>query len=326
MPSLTLVAILLVAPIGCAFDSATETALLSNECTKCGFNDPEIFDIEIDEFTLDGLENGGIRLLEVRTHTGVTVDLVVHGDRLYSRTQGRLGGVEKQLKVGAEIDIEVNGVQHLLEVAAVAYLDHWVDPEGDSADDSATAYDLKHVVSEFDKRNVCPEIEPDPNHDFPPLPSHYMFAFTGDRYDQETGEVTTGSATDGWLTLTCGDSAPAKLHLTRHTAAGANNQHYAPREQREALMRMYRADFYGNGDSYTISGQPLRYIDANGWFSDFYSFHDEVDTFEALWNQDGAVCLDRARLDEPEGDPIPPCGADGAQMAMGSALFASGNP
>lgn len=314
------------------FDSETPSALIY--CDDCGENSPLVDGVPFNELALDGGKNAhDTKLLSVRTHNGAEVELVVRRDQLWGRFP--LGG-QARLQAGATLEIQIENEEinniYELEIAAVQKIPHWVDPHADRA----TAYHFQEVVTEVDRRNLCPEVQPDPNIDLPQLPQNHFFAFTGDRYDFETGEVTTGQDADGWVTFACSGSAPAKLHFTRHTLAGANTEYSSDLAARQALMYVYRADFCGNGIANTTAGHPLRYIDANNWFEDFYSFEDDVSLFEALWDENGAVCLDEPRLESLSaeditcaGDPIPLCKAMGAQVDWGdwgSPLFASGTP
>jgi hypothetical protein len=122
--------------------------------------------------------------------------------------------------------------------------------------------------------------------------------FAGDKYDAEHFRVT---ATDtrsapGWFNIGCAGSALAKLHLTRHTTAGSDSTHLSGWAQRQAMLKMYVGDVCGNGFSTTLQGEPLLWHNTLNWSP----LPAAVSSFEAIWNENGAVCLDEHRLkDDP---------------------------
>ena len=83
-------------------------------------------------------------------------------------------------------------------------------------------------------------------------------------------------------------------------------------EEREATLRMIRADYCGDGTSHTLLKTPIVWADDRGfvpWDSDA---NDPV--LEAHWSDEGALCLGKPRVaggapDPSECDP-PPCGEE----------------
>lgn len=116
--------------------------------------------------------------------------------------------------------------------------------------------------------------------------------FTGDRYDGVTKEVwaTGGDRTRGWFNIGCAGSALAKLHLNRHTTAGAKGPYTASPDARQSLLNAFTANLCGTGAAFTEPGTPLRWQDAAGWKPDFAP----TSTPEAVWGPAGAVCLEDA--------------------------------
>jgi hypothetical protein len=123
---------------------------------------------------------------------------------------------------------------------------------------------------------------------------HHALAFRGDRYNPKT-EISESS--EPWVNIACAGTAVAKLHLLRHTAAGKDSAHVSTIRERQAMLRMLRADYCGDGMSYTVDGTPLRYADRKNWHTDGLDLTQawQRERVEALWDHRGAVCLDMPR-------------------------------
>src|SRR5262249_31439197 len=107
---------------------------------------------------------------------------------------------------------------------------------------------------------------------------HSAIAFAGDRYDPVQKIVTDTVRGTQWFNLACAGTATAKVHLVRHTNAGAWSPstwhpgvditspgapyHTAP-QLRQAMLKMFAADYCGSGFPFTVDGQPLLYDDTN---------------------------------------------------------------
>jgi ADYC domain len=118
--------------------------------------------------------------------------------------------------------------------------------------------------------------------------------FTGDRYLEDTREVTdiSASGTQHWFNIGCAGSALMKLHLNRHTTASALTGFTATKNERQAMFKMFASDLYGDGTVFTRKGVPLRWQNLNSW-EKLTGFEH---AFEARWNEKGAQCLDTHRL------------------------------
>jgi hypothetical protein len=150
---------------------------------------------------------------------------------------------------------------------------------------------------------------------------YYAIAFAGDRYNAELKTVEDAEPGTTWFNLACAGTATAKMHLMRHTNAGAWTEatwtrgrplvdEHAPYattpEQRQSMLKMFTADYCGTGHVFTVNGQPLRYRDAGHWYPNTSTIapldprgadarHPFVGTIEAAWDQNGALCLDTPR-------------------------------
>ena len=117
--------------------------------------------------------------------------------------------------------------------------------------------------------------------------------FAGDRYDAARKTVTAiGAATRGWVNVACAGTALAKLFLVRHT--DASQEVPTTRAERQAMLKMFTADVCGDGTSFTVHGQPLFWSDAKG----ITRFPDAARSLEAVWNQNGVVCMESPRRPE----------------------------
>jgi hypothetical protein len=90
----------------------------------------------------------------------------------------------------------------------------------------------------------------------------------------------------------------------------------------QACTRMLRADYCGNGHSWTVDGTPINFYDAKG------IQNDEADwSFEAEWNTSGATCLSHQRIQNMA--VVPECSFDkkpikcGNPVSWNKALLAS---
>jgi hypothetical protein len=129
--------------------------------------------------------------------------------------------------------------------------------------------------------------------------------FRGDRYNTVAKTVSAAAPDDGWFNLACAGTAMAKMHLLRHTAAGGLTHgaetHPTTIPQRQAMLKMLTADYCGDGRSFTVNGHPLVYGDVRGWYPwaprPPLDLEDpaQVASFEAIWTENGAVCLDQPR-------------------------------
>jgi hypothetical protein len=126
-----------------------------------------------------------------------------------------------------------------------------------------------------------------------------------DRVDPRTGQVlATNAAIGPWVQVGCAGDATVKVQ--RDLAAGA----VAPAttdKQRQADLLFWTASYCGPGQSYTQVGEEIE------WRSGFGP-HDitSFTSWEAVWNEHGAVCLTTPRFDEhpPIGCKLDPCTKD----------------
>jgi hypothetical protein len=126
--------------------------------------------------------------------------------------------------------------------------------------------------------------------------------FTGDRYDLRTNTVTPRPLDDPWFTVACFGSALYKLHALRHTTASGTSTRVTTGPQRQAYLKMLSADYCGGVYQFTRTGFRLNYVDQQGFFPDGSGLPEDhpakkpIKTVEAIWNENGPVCLNDPRL------------------------------
>jgi hypothetical protein len=113
--------------------------------------------------------------------------------------------------------------------------------------------------------------------------------FEGDRIN--TADMTMSkTANDAWFNIGCAASTPAKLLLTHHTIHSQVLPQQRAWEQRQAMFKLYVADYCGNGGSFTVARQKLV------WKSPTESYLLPPWKLEARWNERGAMCLNNPRM------------------------------
>jgi hypothetical protein len=112
---------------------------------------------------------------------------------------------------------------------------------------------------------------------------------------------------DGAMTFACKDAAIAKCVLMGYRPWATRNG-VSLADYHQACTRMVRADYCGNGTSYTQNGTPIHVLDQLG----IQTLDPGADyDIEAEWGPNGATCLDTNHLRTAQalGCSRPACGA-----------------
>lgn len=175
--------------------------------------------------------------------------------------------------------------------------------------------------------NVCSDsaLVPDPT--WTGL-DHYALVYRGDRYDPGRKRLLPNNVGDGWSFIACNRSAASKMHLWRHTYAGAFNDagaavYMTTLEQRTALLKAITADYCGTGiPEFTVTGTALAWATAMEPSAFPFPWTVPMASIEALWGPNGPYCLDhprrerfgmtRAEVVRKCGRSFDPCGPPGA--------------
>jgi|JI10StandDraft_1071094.scaffolds.fasta_scaffold03781_4 hypothetical protein len=184
----------------------------------------------------------------------------------------------------------------------ILFLAHFLQPlwQEKQLGQSVDAFDLRwyEEATGTARQPVCKN--PPQGKDGDPLWTSNMEAifYTGDRYRRDTLEVIASNPREAgpWFNIACAGNVLAKLAMNRHTHA-TRGPTVTTWQQRQAMLKMYTSDVCGTGDAFTVSGTPLKWESKWGWESPTY-----YATPEALWNEEGALCLGTHRLNKTPDD------------------------
>lgn len=233
------------------------------------------------------------------TKNGVSYRVNVTGTTLvgqqYLWGQGWVNTLTDQNLVGAELNVDsANGTRYAIKIYAVSNVQKfWQGPAG-----TVNTYELQWRQVYPASTHYTPVCKDPPSRidgeDKAWLKVSEAILFTGDRYDVDTLTVTaTGPRAAGpWFNIGCAGTVLAKLALNRFTDATAVPGAVTTWAQRQSMLKMYTSDVCGHGDALTKVGTALRWWSSNGWASSPIA----VNSHEAYWNENGAICLDTHRL------------------------------
>lgn len=129
---------------------------------------------------------------------------------------------------------------------------------------------------------------------------HHAILFRGDRYEPGRKALKANNPGDGWSFLACNGGAATKMHLWRHTYAGAfdalgNARYMTTLDERTALLKAITDDFCGTGTpTWTVTGTKIAFATAKDPLA-FPFPYLAVGSIEAMWGPAGALCIDRPR-------------------------------
>lgn len=263
----------------------------------CGQNSPVMGPYEFHELNVAGLKND----------QGITILSFQQGNTLYrAQVEGAklvaypldpaLAKLDGPNLKGGWFNLQTNSGIFKLDITAVTTegMPYWV-----GAPTVNETYELQYEYPNQPKRiplcNTPPGFVPGDAASHNWTQPYDALLFTGDRYASGDKRVTSTSVADNreWFNVACAGSAIAKLHLNRHTSAGAVPGLFdTTREQRQAMLKMYVSDICGFGHAFTLKGTPLHWNNLQAWGN--VSGAEPV--HEAYWTDTGATCLDTHRL------------------------------
>lgn len=317
----------------CAPDAATRgtgtvtSALVGGgaDCPEwgCGTNSPTIGDgVVFDELDSSAtLEDAhGIKIKSAILDDGNPVDLHVVRDRLSANRRkdpSRLLSDDelKRITITLAVRRPTEYLEFELRIQDInlQILSYWAGPHEVVPAYLINARQTVPAVTQFE--HVCRVTATSTTEPQWRNASYYALMFTGDRYDPAAKTVRDAEPGTTWFNLACAATAPAKMHLMRHTnaGAGAGGAFATSVAQRNAMLKMFTADYCGDGNNtapdgtmYTVDGQPLLYGDSNHWYAPppgvpvftvatDGSLSPAGTTMEALWTASGAACLTTPR-------------------------------
>jgi hypothetical protein len=289
----------------------------------CGTNSPTIGDgILFDELdSSQTMEDAhGIKITKAVLDDGDDVDLHVIRDRLSANRRkdpGRMLSDEqlKRITITVSVRRDTGNLEFELRIDDInlQILSYWAGPREVVPAYLVTARQTVPTVTQFE--HICRITSPPITEPQWRSASYYALMFAGDRYDPAAKTVADAPPDTTWFNLACAATAPAKMHLMRHTNAGAGpTRAYATTiAERIAMLKMFTADYCGDGNNkasdgtmYTIDGQPLLYDDSRHWYTPLPgvptftvnssgALSPAGTTMEALWTPTGAACLTTPR-------------------------------
>ncbi len=244
-------------------------------CRRCGFtNSPYMGVFPVNTLYFGDKEAGVAvpRVAAIASPSGATYDVRVDEDGLVAEVGGQ--SVSGDALVGWSLLLKHGNNQYEIDIYNYREVDDWTDHGG-----QISTYGLSYVAANGEGDfNVCPGMN---------LDETSVVFLVGETYDFDHHEVQPDQ--EGFATLACRGHALAKMKLLGYDPR--SSQYQSSPEQRQATIRMLTADYCGNGDSNTISGQPLGWTDAAG----HVQFDGGSDIIEALWDESGATCLNTPR-------------------------------
>ena len=213
--------------------------------------------------------------------------------------------------VGSTMILERDKQRYEVKIAAVGQVRFWVGPELECAPTYTFEYRKAPEKGPTDEpfQSLCSGLDMDKEWNRPGMTETLALVFSGDHYDARKKTVAPPPSAD-WFNVACAGSALAKMHLLRHTEAGSYNSTYQADppngpmrgpymttfDQRQAMFKMITDDICGTGHSFTMDGELVFYADVGQWHPlDFSGPVPARGRLEALWDKNGAICLDEAR-------------------------------
>lgn len=267
---------------------------------KCGFNSAEVNGRSIRELNLDGAPNSqGMRIVGFVAPLGLlgNYSLAVENDALVARNPSGQTLKGPQL-VGATILVQAPGLLALpVPISVLGYqeIDSWA-----AGAPKVPTYALLYpdLAALLGLRNVC-------SGDLLDTLASAATVLGGETYDLDDKTVNAGRSR--WLTIACAGSAAAKMRLLGY---GPQSSATTP-AQRQATLKMVTADYCGGGDSYTQNGTEVHWANASGTVA---PEPGQLGDVEAVWTEDGALCLGAPRIAGTVADcSLPSC----AGLAVG---------
>jgi hypothetical protein len=273
----------------------------------CGLNAGALTDGYFHELNLDGLANDeGFSIDRATKGTTRYIVNVVNGK--ITATSISIGPptiLTGQALAGLVIRLKrvVNNVTsyRLLSIESVSYANYWAKPGGVATSQRVETYKFfyrgeNNPIGDWVCNNG--DLYHDPTEPVRAMSEHHALVFEGDRIDVEDLRVAQYHAVSNppsrWFTIGCAETALAKMHLNGHTKASHHVGFSNTALQRQTFLKMIMADYCGNGHSFTVTGQRLRWSDSAGTMTIPSTFGKEL---EARWDENGALCLNTPRVD-----------------------------
>jgi len=270
---------LLAAPLGCDEDwtDGQAVALRPGWCTQCGIvysNAATINGSDLSDIHLDDASTAGVKVRVGSSNTGQTFRLDVEPgtDRFIGYVIGNddEAPITGAAFIGAKVAFEMPGGT-FIDLEFTDYqegIPSWADRGA-----PITAYRARYLGPSQAFETLCPATDPE-NQWFTLIPDEIY-----------APEVTASPRS---VTIACVGEAAAKMKLLDFHPQG---ERAASTGERQTTLRMITADYCGTGESFTVTGTPVAWRDAENRVKP----PTGEDVMEALWGANGAICLDTPR-------------------------------
>lgn len=246
---------------------------------RCGFNAAEVNGRSLQELNLDGVANdAGARIvgsIPPLLRLGYTLD--VQDDELVFRNGSAT--IRGDQIIGAIILVQLPlGLPIPVTIAGYEQVPSWAEGQPPIA-----AYTLLYPepLELLGVKNVCTGSLLD-------VLVSGATILGGERYDADTKTVLADQPR--WFNIACAGSAAAKMKLLGYSPQSSST---TP-AQRQATLKMVTADYCGGGESYTENGTEIHWANASGTVAPDAT--SSLGDLEAVWTEDGALCLEAPRL------------------------------
>jgi hypothetical protein len=281
-----------------------------NQCPEfmCGTNSPVIANLGFWELNLPpaagvaGLPNNvGLQVLDFMQGVQSYQPKVIGGRLIATSSSTTLTGAQL---VNGWLRLRLGRRQFRLQVTEVSTVDSWALPtSGVPVALETYKLDWTELINGLPGRylNVChniPSRESSEILTMTGLNIYRTLVFEGDRIDARK-KLDTG-VDPSWFNLGCAGSALAKMALTGHTEASHVTRAFdTTLAERQTMLKMLAADYCGDGTAFTVAGQPLNWRDDHGTMKLTALMFNPPQPLilESRWNEKGAVCLDKPRVD-----------------------------
>jgi len=196
--------------------------------------------------------------------------------------------------VGAQLVVAIDGKEYAVRIEQVSTVGYWASTTGTPTPTIET-YRLDYELLESKTpawQDLCSNPPGHESRDSMGGHEHDVVVFEGDRIDAATRTVTIDSSGQ-WFNLGCAGGTLAKMALTGHTIPAIDAGFVTTRAERQTIVKLFSADYCGDGTAFTVAGQPLRWADdhATMLFLPQGGFPTPATTLEARWTEHGAACL-----------------------------------
>jgi hypothetical protein len=258
-----------------------------------------IFDggLSLNGVQLNGVQLNGVQLNGVQLN-GVQLNGVQLNGTLFSAQSGSGAALSGADLVGTTFEVTVTeagqAVPYQMKLGAI-----YIDPENPSSD--VHLYDVEYRRADSSQwSSLCKDIEGRPIPAIP-LRNHWNMS-TGARIDSE--DAVTFACTNGALAKCVRWGYRPWAKGTR--CFGSHCFEISLKDYHQACTRMVRADYCGNGRSYTVDGTAIDVFDN---LSPAIQSRGTTWRIEAKWTPNGATCLGKTRAKALiEGFKYPKCG------------------